>query len=134
MLKAVRFDLSEHKELVDFIENYRDKKNKPNHSEAIRMLMKKGLESINQPPVQQPQIDLESLKNELLGQVMSQINLSQLVPIQAPVHERVFTPVNNNIPEPVIEEIEEPPIVQKQIPTLQGANPLLANLLSNSQR
>lgn len=130
MLKAVRFDLAEHKELMEFIENYRDKKNKPNHSEAIRMLMQKGLEVLNQPPVQQPQIDIEALKREIFGQIMSQINLASFAQPAAPVQTSVFTKVNQPAP-----EVEQPkPAPKTQPKTPANTNPLLANLLGNSQR
>jgi hypothetical protein len=130
MLKAVRFDPAEHKELMDFVENYRDKKNKPNHSEAIRVLMQKGLDVINRPQVQQPQIDIEAMKREIFGQIMSQINLSQFTVSAAPVQEHVFTKVNEV--EPVIEPPK--PISKLQSSQSTTGNPLLANLLGNSQR
>ncbi|MNJ90555.1 hypothetical protein D3C87_81540 [compost metagenome] len=130
MLKAVRFDLEEHEELIKFIEDYRDKKNRPNHSEAIRMLMQKGLDTINKVSNPQPQFDIEAIKRDIVDQIKSQMNLS-------PVHERVFTPVNDNLSQSKIikDEVNEVPMSsQPAAPSVQPLNPLLANLLGNSQR
>ncbi|MNM09762.1 hypothetical protein D3C76_03130 [compost metagenome] len=130
MLKAVRFDLEEHEELIRFIEDYRDKKNRPNHSEAIRMLMQKGLDTINKVSNPQPQFDIEAIKRDIVDQIKSQMNLS-------PVHERVFTPVNDNLSQSKIikDEVNEVPMSsQPAAPSVQPLNPLLANLLGNSQR
>lgn len=134
MLKAVRFDLEEHAELITFIEDYRDKKNRPNHSEAIRMLMQKGLDTLNTPPSPQPQLDIEAIKKDIVDQIKSQMNLS---PIQTPVHEHVFTPVNQPLTQSKIDKAginEAPTKPRPPAPPAQPLSPLLANLLGNSQR
>jgi Arc/MetJ-type ribon-helix-helix transcriptional regulator len=135
MLKAVRFDIEEHKDIIDYVENYRDKKNRPNHSEAIRFLMEKGLESLNKqeiPKPKQQEIDVESLKADLFNQLMSQIQKSGMVaapvPTPEPVRERPFTKVNDK-PTPTPK-----PKVNSDAPKVAASNPLLANLLGNSQR
>lgn len=137
MLKAVRFDQEEHKELIDYIEKYRDKKNKPNHSEAIRFLMLKGLESLNfiedKSSETSSQIDVDNLKKELLTQIMDEIKFSALAgqalfPVQpvAPVVP-IKNPPNPPPKQPKKEENPKP-----KLPA--NSNPLLANILNNSQR
>lgn len=124
MLKAVRFDLEEHKDIIDYVENYRDKKNRPNHSEAIRFLMEKGLEALNKEETPQKQeIDMESLKQDLFNQLMAQIQNSGMIPKPTPTppQERPFTQVNTK---PKTDNV----------PKIANSNPLLANLLGNSQR
>lgn len=139
MLKAVRFDLEEHKELIEFIENYRDKKNRPNHSEAIRFLMNKGLEYLKQQDTPKSTLDIESniesIKNEIFNQIMAQIQstgitLQHQQPTYQPVREN---PIRTNIKEqPVSKPIQQPQ--QDNPPKKIATNPLLANILSNSQR
>jgi hypothetical protein len=133
MLKAVRFDEEEHKELIEYVENYRDKKNKPNHSEAIRLLMQKGLETLrNSKPKEE--LNIESLKQDIINQIMSQINTQQV-----PKHQPAPLTQNNmqsNIKEkPQGERPPSPPPQKpKSSPPKVNANPLLANILGNSQR
>lgn len=135
MLKAVRFDPEEHKELIEFVENYRDKKNRPNHSEAIRFLMAKGLEYLKQQDTPKPTLDIESIKNEIFHQIMAQIQstgitLQHQQPTYQPVREN---PIRTNIKEqPVSKPIQQPQ--QNNLPKKIATNPLLANILSNSQR
>jgi len=124
MLKAVRFDLEEHAELIEFVENYRDKKNKPNHSEAIRMLMQKGLEVLNKPEESpQPTIDIESLKAEIFNQLMAQVSSMNIT--QPPKKETVTQP-----PQPVIQKQTPKSAPSKTV----AVNPLLANILGNADR
>lgn len=135
MLKAVRFDPEEHKELIEFVENYRDKKNRPNHSEAIRFLMTKGLEYLKQQDTPKPALDIESIKNEIFNQIMAQIQSTGITlqpqqPTYQPVREN---PIRTNIKEqPVSKPIQQPQ--QNNLPKKIATNPLLANILSNSQR
>lgn len=133
MLKAVRFDLEEHSEIIEFVENYRDKKNKPNHSEAIRLLMSKGLEALNQPAEpSQPAIDLESMKADIFQQIMTQVNKMGLN--QQPKPSPTITPAPN-----LTHGIKGPPTKPRPpVPPSQSSktavNPLLANILGNSER
>lgn len=133
MLKAVRFDPEEHANLLEYIENYRDKKNKPNHSEAIRNLMIKGLENSNKypEPVQQT-IDVEAIKADLFNQLMAQFNTMNMQPKMEPKPE----PVQQKLHEVI--EPQPQPSVPKPTPKPQNkpanTNPLLANILGNSNR
>lgn len=135
MLKAVRFDLEEHAELIDFVENYRDRKNRPNHSEAIRLLMTKGLENLNnkQPEKEQTTIDIESIKQDIFNQLMSQINSmgisNQQIPIKQQSTQYQTKQHVNEEPKKIITEKEKP----MSSPKIDN-NPLLANLLSNINR
>ena len=129
MLKAVRFDLDEHAKLIEFVENYRDSKNKPNHSEAIRLLMTKRLESLNQKQEsQQPNFDMESIKTEIFNQIMNQISSMGLQP---PKQEKIFEP-------PKQEDFGVKPQTSTPRPPTPApkvnVNPLLANILGNSER
>lgn len=129
MLKAVRFDPEEHADLLDYIENYRDKKNRPNHSEAIRNLMIQGLRNSLSVPEEtpQPSIDIEAMKTDIFNQLMAKINM---MGIQQPIITE-----QPKIQEPVIQETPAPPKINKPKPTLPAdMNPLLANLLGNSNR
>lgn len=140
MLKAVRFDPETHKELIDYIENYRDKRGKPNHSEAIRLLMEKGFENLHNPIVetkvivqQAPSVDLDKVKEDILKEVWSTIGKNILT---QPVQTHTFTPVN---PAPIqIEEVKKEPVSKPAPPKPSNppvaASGLLGNLLGNSNR
>lgn len=135
MLKAVRFDPEEHAELLEFIDNYRDKKNKTNHSEAIRVLMTKGLEAMNlQPVTNQSSIDIESIKKEILSQVMGQIQHLNIPQPQQEVKSEISKPreeTHGVKPPPTTPRPPKPPSANVK-PT--STNPLLANLLGNANR
>lgn len=134
MLKAVRFDPDYHKDLIDFIETYKDKKGKTNHSEAIRLLMEEGLKSLQkdkEPQTQPtPNFDIEKIKQDILKDVMASIISSNQY-----MHAHSFPQVNNQTNnEPVAIEKKQAPQTAKK-PTLPtNGNPLIANLLANSQR
>lgn len=151
MLKAVRFDEDKHKDLLKFVLDYKDIKGKQNESEAIRFLMQTGLNAINNLPLDIPQpqtkptsdIDIESLKKELMNDIMSQINvqafntvLNRLDNAQNNIPTRAFTEMNTPrdiepISKPITENVK--PINQPaKIPI--GSNPLLANILANAKR
>lgn len=135
MLKAVRFDIEEHKDIIKFVEDFRDKKNKPNHSEAIRFLMTKGLESLNKTNEPQP-IDLESMKSDIFNQIMNKIDTMniQSPPPKEQVH-KTLTPSrvqNHGIKPPTTQPRPGPP--PSQSPKKAAINPLLANILGNSER
>lgn len=139
MLKAVRFDLEEHAALIEFVENFRDRKNKPNHSEAIRLLMSKGLEALNQPAESpQPAIDIESLKSDIFNQLMAQINTMNMTPPpqQRTEPPKTITPgpkeLHGRKPPPSSPRPPRPP--SQSVPKSAAVNPLLANLLGNADR
>lgn len=138
MLKAVRFDPESHKYLIEYIENYTDKRGKPNHSEAIRMLMEKGFEAMNLKPVIQeviveekkPDIDINKLKEEIMKEIWGTIGKTALV--QTPA--QVILPQQNSSP------IEQPKqeIPQAPKPKIQktpvNTGGLMGNLLGNANR
>lgn len=161
MLKAVRFDDDRHKPLLEFMEKFRDDKGRPNDSEAIRFLMEKGLDYLNNPIPQsnsiieepivektKPLLDIENLKRELLtemkNEMLKEINnqhVSSLTTIIEKldnikvVQQPVFTQMNN--PTTSLDRTEQEQktkIVKKQIEIPKDTNPLLANILANSQR
>lgn len=135
MLKAVRFDTEEHKDIIEFVEDYRDKKNRPNHSEAIRFLMTKGFEALNNSSEPQVSIDLESMKADIFNEIMNKIGTMNIQP--PPPKEQVnktLTPSkvqNHGIKPPTTQPRPGPPPSQTLKTTV---NPLLANILGNSER
>lgn len=147
MLKAIRFDTEEHKELLDYISSFTDKKGRHNESEAMRSLMLKGLESLNAPQTlqQTPQLDVDAIKNDLFNQVMSMINQQQLSspPVSAPASVRV-SHVKPEIDwekeqKAIAGEIEKNPPRGPEIETPKpkpnvATNPLLANMLGNIRK
>jgi len=105
MLKAVRFDENEHKQLLDFIEFYVDEKGRRNDSEAIRYLMQKGLEAVRNPQftevntsTTESTVDINTLKKEVLNEIASllpketaQPNLEQL---KQELYNQVLSEIN----------------------------------------
>lgn len=161
MLKAVRFDDDRHKPLLEFMEKFRDDKGRPNDSEAIRFLMEKGLDYLNNPIPQsnsiieepivektKPLLDIENLKRELLtemkNEMLKEINnqhVSSLTTIIEKldnikvVQQPVFTQMNTTTTSlDRTEQEQKTKIVKKQIEIPKDTNPLLANILANSQR
>lgn len=128
MLKAIRFN-NEHKDLIQYIENYRDDKNQPNHSEAMRYLMTLGLEYLKQPKTKET-LDFNSMKQELLSELLMELNKNEISRASA------FTIVNSNELPQHINETVQPEIKKKkvEIPKEFSTNPLLANILNNAQR
>lgn len=129
MLKAVRFDEELHKDLLKYIEDFRDHKGRKNESEAIRALMTKGLEYINnkhQPSNQQ--VNVEQITQDILNQVMATLNQNQ--------PKQHHQPINNDI-QVKMNTVETKEIVQlqpkKQNPVIND-NPLLSNLLGNIKK
>lgn len=161
MLKAVRFDDDRHKPLLEFMEKFRDDKGRPNDSEAIRFLMEKGLDYLNNPIPQsnsiieepivektKPLLDIENLKRELLtemkNEMLKEINnqhvsslttiiekLDNIKVVQQPVFTQMNTPTTSL---DRTEQEQKTKIVKKQIEIPKDTNPLLANILANSQR
>lgn len=105
MLKAVRFDENEHKQLLNFIEFYVDEKGKRNDSEAIRYLMQKGLETVLNPQFTEVNtsnnenvVDINTLKKEVLNEIANllpkettQPNLEQL---KQELYNQVLSEIN----------------------------------------
>lgn len=94
MLKAFRFDEEKHKHLIDFINNFKDKNNKPNDSEAIRYLMTMGYNTINnydnikkqirmeilsEQQTNKQNIDINTIKKELLMELQPNVIQEQKV-------------------------------------------------------
>lgn len=146
MLKAVRFDEQDHKEILDYIANYKDVKGKRNESEAMRFLMQKGLESLLQPKevvASTPAIDVNEIKADLFAQIMAAL------PLQThPNNPNAWAGSHN---EPVIEQpqfshaeiLKEAEKLEQElsskpktipVPKIDNSNPLLANLLGNINR
>lgn len=145
MLKAVRFDEQDHKEILDYIVNYKDVKGKRNESEAMRFLMQKGLESlfIKEEPTPTPAIDVEAIKADLFAQIMAALPHQPVYspPVQEPVYRvaQVEEPKRNHIE--TVQEVEKemekptpPPKPKASPPSVDTSNPLLANLLGNINR
>lgn len=79
MLKAVCLDEKEHKHLIDFIEQYKDENNKANISSAIRFLMIKGYESLQQKESMQKElIQKEILQRKSLEQQSSNNKMEEI--------------------------------------------------------
>lgn len=166
MLKAIRFDEEKHKHLLKWINDFRDAKGKQNESEAVRHLMEVGFEQLKErqdlvrvaaPPVPEPvQADFESpqpinrdsLKRELMDEVMAEINTKMLGGLTAFVDKLnnfQLQPQVVQIPVPTVlkgttQEIHEEkaldiPKPKKRVATapIEG-NALLANLLGNADR
>ena len=137
MLKAVRFDEKNHKNILDFIQNYHDDRGKLNESEGIRHLMQLGLDSINLP---KSLLDFDSMKAELLREILQTFNsqnnnlidkLDKIQPIyvQTSQMEKTIDKISDKISEKII---EKPKI--KKVNTTGNANTLLNNLLDNSNK
>lgn len=139
MLKAVRFDPEDHKELLAFILAFKDDKGKKNESEAMRYLMTKGLEGLNKPLVIEPiipapQFDYEKMKSELLQELIAQVGVPNHV-----LKPQVQTK-NELVLQPEISQTRnvEEKLTNAHNPVKETANtpsnPLLANLLNNKRR
>jgi len=137
MLKAVRFDEKNHKNILNFIQNYHDDKGRSNESEGIRYLMQLGLDSIDQP---KSFLDFDSMKTELLREILQTFNsqnnnlidkLDKIQPIyvQTSQMERTIDKISDKISEKIL---EKPKI--KKVNAPGNANALLNNLLDNSNK
>lgn len=112
MLKAVCLDEKEHKHLIDFIEQYKDENNKANISSAIRFLMIKGYESLQNESQQK-----ESMQKELeQKEILQRKSLEQ-------------QPSNNNI-EDIKKEVTEQVINKLQTQLLESNSQLINVLIS----
>ena len=130
MLKAVRFDENNHKNILEFIQNYHDSKGKLNESEGIRHLMQLGLDSINNSLSYNT---FDSMKSELLKELLQIINsqntnlLNKLDKIQ-PIY--VQTSQIEKTIDKMSEKMQEKS-KPKKINISGNANTLLNNLLDN---
>ena len=138
MLKAFRFDENEHKDLIHFITNYKDNRGKMNESEAIRFLMKKGLESINAPVIQQQNIDIDKLKAEIFQQVVMSVNSIQqphkfyeeALPMYANPNAVAKFDLKYDKPEPKkYDNVDNEPSSE-----IKNSNPLISNMLANRKK
>jgi len=133
MLKAIRFDEYNHKDILEFIQNYYDNKGKLNESEGMRYLMQLGLDSINNPL---PPTTFDSMKSELLEELLQIINsqninlLNKLDTIQ-PIY--VQTSQIEKTIDKISEKIQEKS-KPKKVNVPGNANALLNNLLDNSNK
>ena len=72
MLKAVRLDDEKHKDIISYIQSFKDSKGKINESAAIRELIVNGYKTINPNfKPQEKEIDINTLKMELLQELES---------------------------------------------------------------
>lgn len=154
MLKAVRFDEQEHKELLDFVTDFKDSRGKKNESEAIRHLMQLGLKALTtkEEVPSTPALDVEQLKSDLFKELMAalpfgsqrhpsdweqpvkpephwqpeNITSKPSEPSIRRVHEGITNKVEEVKPEPPPKPVPSGPRVE--------SNPLLANLLSNRNK
>lgn len=150
MLKAVRFDLEDHKHLLDYIDNYRDKKGKPNHSEAIRSLMEKGFENLNSSPTVEHQTKIQPIDiNQIKDQVYNQVYTEIMEELTKKVFSQMSQPIQSiqSLPTQQQVKLEEPkkevtidppkpkpPTQNVNVNTVAGGNALLANILGNASR
>jgi len=137
MLKAVRFDENNHKDILEFIQNYYDNRGKSNESEGIRYLMKLGLDYINNSL---PPTTFDLMKTELLEELLQIINsqninlldkLDKIQPIyvQASQIEKTIDKISDKMQEKVQEKSK-----LKKVNMPGNANTLLNNLLDNSNK
>lgn len=158
MMKAVRFSEDKDDKLIDFIEDFRDTKNKKNHSEAIRYLMRQGLKYLEHQEEftkindskqnNQQQIDIDKIKQQIRTELMDEITNSTLSNLNSIVDklsniqpvtvqestqnntDKQFTKINdsNNKQFTKINDNKQ----KVDIPA--DTDPLLANLLNNANR
>lgn len=135
VLKAVRFDETEHKDLLNFLTTFVDHKGRKNESEAIRFLMSKGFEALqNQPPVQPQQtIDVDKLKNELFQQIMSSLQFRPTIEETiAYINPNGIAKFNFDLPKEEVKRLDNGEDESSKPPTPN--NPLIANMLANRKR
>ena len=136
MLKAVRFDEINHKNILDFIQNYHDNRGRLNESEGMRHLMQLGLESINQP--QLPIMDFDLMKAELLKELLQTVNsqnidlLDKLDKIQQPIYVQQTQSIEKV--DKIDKNIDKIPIKNKKVNIPGNSNALLNNLLNNANK
>lgn len=114
MLKAVCLDEKEHKHLIDFIEQYKDENNKANISSAIRFLMIKGYESLQQK---------ESMQKESMQKELAQKEILQRKSLEEQQSSK------NNIEE-IKKEVTEQVINKLQTQLLESNSQLINVLIS----
>lgn len=131
MLKAVRFDEVQHKQLLNFIKDYRDNKGRINESEAIRLLMQRGLESLQQSAIeptpvvnQDNEIDINMIKQELLSEIAMLIPQNKEQPsieqIKKELYNDVLSEINNrtlNNLNSIVDKISnlQPIVIQQEV-------------------
>lgn len=110
MLKAVRFDENQHKQLLDFIDFYQDDKGRRNDSEAIRYLMQKGFEAITneqkqpQPietniPMQSEPVSVDTLKKEVISELANLIPKDTVQPDMEQIKKELYNQVLSEVNE-----------------------------------
>jgi hypothetical protein len=110
MLKAVRFDENQHKQLLDFIDFYQDDKGRRNDSEAIRYLMQKGFEAITneqkqpQPieaniPMKPEPVSVDTLKKEVISELAGLIPKDQVQPDMEQIKKEFYNQVLSEVNE-----------------------------------
>lgn len=138
MLKVVDLDKYKDKEIIDYIENFKDERGFSNDGEAIKKLLHIGLANLNNPINNQPNvnIDVESIKNDIIKQLTSQVNMLNLQTQMAQTQI-----MQQPKPQPYIEQKVEQPKPKpktKPKPKKEGSqsakSALMANLLSNASR
>lgn len=140
MLKAVRLDDEKHKDIISYIQSFKDSKGKLNESAAIRELIVNGYKTINPNfKPQEKEIDVNSLKMELLrelenhspdiNQIKSQLREELLNEMNSQRDQNIMailTKLNNMehngyqqpvyVPQPIYQQpVYQQPIYQQQI-------------------
>jgi len=149
MIKVVRFNENEHKDLINYINNYTDEKNQPNISEAIRHLMQLGFESLNSNNINKDNcgFNMDELKQQILEEISAneskgiieafqlsqKQNAEQIQQLLLGIQETIK---NNSIVTKANDVIEnDVPIKKKKVVDVPvDANPFLQNLLNNANR
>jgi hypothetical protein len=134
MLKAIRFDEKKHKDILEWLKAFRDKKNKENESEAARFLMKKGIEYLTLiqqenvqifkdgiqiefsealPKIEEKEtLNKDNLKKELMDELLVEVNNKMLTGLNSFVDKlnTIQIPVQTipqNISQPIPQSIEQ---------------------------
>lgn len=118
MLKAVCLDEKEHKHLIDFIEQYKDENNKANISSAIRFLMIKGYESLQQK---------ESMQKELIQKELMQKEILQRKSLEQQSSNNKMEEIKREVTEQVINKLQ----TQLLESNSQLINVLISTLVKN---
>lgn len=140
MLKAVRFDEVQHKDLLDFVSNYRDNKGRVNESEAIRLLMQKGIESMNVPqivevevPMKDNSVNMAVLKQEVLQELTQLIPQNNTQPDIEKIRQEIYAQVMSEVSEKTLKGFD---LLLDKVTNLQPVvvqQPVIPNTTTNSQ-
>lgn len=95
MLKAVKLDDKNHKDIIKYIQSYKDSNGKINESAAIIKLIINGYEFINKKPnnYENEKLDINKLKTELLKEL--KINSENINEIKSQIREELLNEMNS---------------------------------------